>query len=53
VIPVNELIAAPVIAALVTAVGSNISKIISWIGEKDHNGKADADAASGLILEYR
>jgi len=43
---VNELIFnSPVIAALVTVLGSNISKIIRWIGERDHNGKADADAA--------
>ena len=40
-----ELISPPVIAALVTAAGNVIGKIITWIGERGANGKADADAA--------
>jgi hypothetical protein len=41
----NELLNSPVIAALVSAAGSVIGKIITWVGEKGDSGKADADVA--------
>lgn len=40
----NEIISAPVIAALVPLAGSAIGKIITWIGNRKGNEKADADA---------
>ena len=40
----KEIFSPPVIAALVTTAGGVISKIITWIGQRDENRKADADA---------
>jgi hypothetical protein len=41
----TELLSPPVIAALVTVAGNVIGKIITWIGERGADGKAEADAA--------